>query len=97
MDTASAARQIAAESLLTDPLTQFDRDIIGSDSVRINIPLRDPAQLKHHLQVLNATIHECILLLDRGGSKDRSLIFDVRGRIRMTGKKINCFRKMRPI
>lgn len=97
MDVTAAARQIAAESARDDPLSEFDRMIIGAERVRIDLPLRDPAQVKAHLQLLIQTAESCILLIDRNIGRDRSILFDVRGRIRLISKKINHYRKIRSL
>lgn len=94
-DVREAGRRIAAESLLEDPLTPYDRAIVGATSVQVRIPLRDPVQTRQALKMLVKTAEECILHIDRGGLKDRSVLFDIRGRIHLVSQKINCYRRLR--
>ena len=96
----AAAAKIAAESGLDDPMSiksTMDRDIIGGSSVQVRLPLRDPAQVKHHLQLLIVVATECVALIDRNAMRDRSVLMDVRTRLRWAGKKINCYMRVRPL
>ena len=95
MNTAAIGKQIAEESRGSgDVLSAFDRDIVGTDSVRLNLPLRDPVECRRHLALLEDTVHRLRLLLEER-KPDRSLLFMVRGELRQLNKKLNAYRTSR--
>lgn len=95
MNTASLGKQIAAESLGSgDVLSPFDRDVIGADAVRLNLPLRDPVECRRHLALLEDTAHRLRMLLEER-KPDRSLLFMVRGELRQLNRKLNAYRTSR--
>lgn len=95
MNTAALGKQIAAESLGSgDVLSEFDRNIVGGDSVRLNLPLRDPVECRRHLALLEDTVHRLRMLLEER-RPDRSLLFMVRGELRSLNKKLNAYRVTR--
>lgn len=95
MNTALLGKQIAEESRRPgDVLSAFDRDIVGTDSVRLNLPLRDPVECRRHLALLEDTVHRLRMLLEER-KPDRSLLFMVRGELRQLNKKLNAYRTSR--
>lgn len=94
LDPITAARQIA-EASLREPLTDFDRTLVGEESVRLLLPLRDPEHLRHHLKLLQRTIHDCIAIVEQSGRNPRGVLLDVRGRMRDVNRQINVYRRIR--
>ena len=95
MNTSALGKQIAAESLGSgDVLSEFDRNIVGGESVRLNLPLRDPVECRRHLALLEDTAHRLRMLLEER-RPDRSLLFMVRGELRSLNKKLNAYRVTR--
>ena len=95
MNTIEIGRKIAKESELSgDRLSEFDRDIVGGESVRLNLPLRDPSECRRHLALIEDTAHRLRMLLEER-RPDRSLLFMVRGEIRHLNKKLNAYRTTR--
>lgn len=100
MDTATIGRQIAAESRGSpnmdprDVLNAFDRSIVGENSVRLTLPLRDPVECRRHLALIEETAHRLRLLLEER-RPDRSLLFMVRGELRQLNRKLNAYRTTR--
>jgi hypothetical protein len=100
VNTAILGKQIAEESRGSpdmdprDVLTAFDRSIVGSDSVRLNLPLRDPVECRRHLALIEDTVHRLRLLLEER-RPDRSLLFMVRGELRQLNRKLNAYRTTR--
>lgn len=95
MDTASIGRQIARDSETPgDPLSEFDRSIVGGDSVRLNLPLRDPVECRRHLALIEDVAHRLRMQLE-DRRPDRSLLFMVRGELRMLNRKLNAYRTVR--
>lgn len=98
MDTASLARKIVRESQLSDEvdpretLSPFDRGIVGTRSIRINVPLYSVADLRQHISMLEDAAHHIGVMLDRSKEPDRSKIFLVRGRLRELNQEINAYR-----
>ena len=100
MNTATLGKQIAEESRgrpdmdPRDVLSPFDRDVIGTDAVRLNLPLRDPVECRRHLALLEDTVHRLRMLLEER-KPDRSLLFMVRGEMRQLNRKLNAYRTSR--
>ena len=100
MNTAAIGKMIALESRGSpdmdprDVLTAYDRSIVGTDSVRLNLPLRDPAECRRHLAMIEDVAHRLQRLLDQN-KPDRSLLFSVRGELRQLNKKLNAYRTSR--
>lgn len=94
MDTTAIGRTIAQESRGgLDTLGQFDRAIVGAKNVRLNLPLRDPVEVKRHLSMIEDTVHRLRLLLEER-KPDRSLLFMVRGELRQLNQKLNAYRRV---
>lgn len=79
-----------------DHLSPFDRDILGRESVRILIPLRDTTMLKVHLAMLRETVEACETALSYRRADERGALFEIAGRLREVAGKINCYKRMRP-
>ena len=95
MDVTTAARQIAAESALEDPLSEFARSLVAGSSVQIRLPLRDPGQTKTHLEMLIRAATEAIMVIDRADRRDHNTLYYVRTRLRLANQKINSYRRIR--
>lgn len=101
------ARQVFARNLVDsskpknpdadprDVLTPFSRDLVGVKNVMLNIPLRDPVEVRRYLALLEETCRELRLRLVQHGT-DQSHLFMVRGVMRQLNKKMNAYRKPRP-
>ena len=88
--------EIKREAKTGDHLSGLDRDIIGRESVRILIPMRDTAMLKIHLAMLRQTVEACEAALSYRTRDERGALFEVAGRLREVAGKINCYKRMRP-
>jgi hypothetical protein len=89
-------RKMARESATRDsPLSNFDRDIIGNPSVRVNVPLRDTVELRVHLDCLANAVERARAVLSYQGKDQRAAILTVRGLLRQAHKKMNVYRVMR--
>lgn len=91
-------RKMARESGDPDKegvLTNFDRDILGANRVRIDIPLRDTVMLAKHLDVLAGAIDRCRVILSYKQRDERATLLATRGLIRDAHKKINAYKRMR--
>lgn len=96
IERAAFAKDLVAKSDTApgDTLSEFDRAIVGSDSVIIRIPLRDPMEVRRHLSMIEETARQLRLRLERNAT-DRSHLFMVRGVIRALHKKLNAYRTPR--
>ena len=94
MDTVALGKRIAEESLSSDVLSEFDRNIVGGDSVRLSLPLRDPVECRRHLALIEDAAHRLRMLLEER-RPDRSLLFMVRGELRQLNRKLNAYRIVR--
>lgn len=100
LDTQAIGRQIAADAMRDtdrdprDVLNEFDRSIVGTDSVRLLLPLRDPVECRRHLALIEDTVHRLRMLLEER-RPDRSLLFMVRGEMRRLNQKVNAYRNVR--
>lgn len=91
-----AIRRMARETEHRDsPLSEFDRDLIGRASVRVNVPLRDTAELKVHLDYLASAVERARAILSYQGKDQRAAILAVRGLLREAHRKMNVYRVMR--
>lgn len=100
VSTLTPAQQIAREAMgnndrdVRDVLSQFDRDIIGPDSVMLRLPLRDPVEVRRHLAMIEDVAHRLRMQLEER-RPDRSLLFMVRGEWRKLHQKLNAYRTPR--
>lgn len=85
------ARRLAEGTDIRDVLAPSDRAIVGTDAVRLNLPLRDPVECRRHLAMIEDVAHRLQRLLDQN-KPDRSLLFSVRGELRSLNKKLNAYR-----
>lgn len=91
-----AIRKMARETEFRDsPLSEFDRDLIGKPSVRVNVPLRDAQELAVHLRYLSEAVERARAILSYQGTDQRAAILSVRGLLRQAHMKINTYRVMR--
>ena len=91
-----AIRKMARETAHRDsPLSEFDRDIIGKPSVRVNVPLRDTAELKVHLDLLANAVERSRAILSYQSKDQRAAILAVRGLLRQAHLKMNVYKVMR--
>lgn len=91
-----AIRQMARDSDHKDGvLTAFDKDILGSSKVRVDVPLRDTVMLAKHLEILAAAIDRCRIILSYKQRDERGSLLAVRGLMREANKKINAYRRIR--
>lgn len=91
-----AVRQMARDVMADkDGLTEFDRDIIGYSSVRVNLPLRDTVAMAKHLAILSEAIHQARAILSYRTKNERSSILTVRGLLRQANQKINPYKRVR--
>lgn len=61
-------------------------------NARINIPLRDPIEVRRHLALIEDVIHNLRVQLVQRGS-DESLLILARGTLRTLNQRINAYRK----
>lgn len=74
-----------------DVLNEFDRSIVGTKSVALKFPLRDPQECRRHLALAEETFRALRLQLE-GRRTDRSHLFMARGVLRELNQKINAYR-----
>jgi hypothetical protein len=87
--TIKAARGMSKSDQI-DVLSEFDRSIVGT-CVRLQIPTRDPVELARHMRLLIGVAERIVLEAERGGRKDRSILFSARGELRLLNQKLNAF------
>lgn len=76
-------------------MTDFDRDIVGPQRARIDIPLRDTVMLKKHLTEVASTVERCRAILAYGQKDERATLLGIRMLLRTMNKKINSYKKIR--
>jgi hypothetical protein len=92
----AAIRQMARDTATKDsPLSDFDRDIIGKPAVRVNVPLRDVAELAIHLRYLAEAVERARAILSYQGKDQRAAILAVRGLLRQAHLKLNTYKVVR--
>lgn len=77
-----------------DVLGEFDRKIVGAASVTIKLPLRDPVEVRRHLEMIEEACRVLRLQLEQH-AKDRTHLFTVRGVMRLLHQRINAYRTPR--
>ena len=95
LDLAAIAKMARETATRDSPLPNFDRDLIGNPSVRINVPLRDTAELRVHLDYLAGAVERARAVLSYQGKDQRAAIMAVRGLLRQAHQKMNVYRVMR--
>lgn len=97
-DIAKAAREIAAESVteilppVSDTLGEFARRTIA-----IKVPIKDRTMLRLHLKILRQEIDRCLADLSLRSATDTMVLLGVAARLKEASKKINCYKRMRPL
>lgn len=76
-------------------LTNFDRLILGTERVRMDMPLRDTVMLAKHLEVLAAAVDRCRIIVSYKVRDERATLLAVRGLLRDANKKINAYKRVR--
>ena len=98
-ERADFARKLVSESAGDDPLDErnpLDRDILGPQRVRLEIPTRSPEETRRVLLLLSEQFRGLAMTLERAGPKDQRLLMGgVQDRIRRLNLKINAYRKPR--
>lgn len=91
-----AVRRMARDSADREGvLTQFDRDLIGSARVRIELPLRCTKALAQHLKLLAGAVERGQAVLSYRTQDERASLLAVRGLVREANQKINSYRRIR--
>lgn len=96
------AKQLVADSAGLDErdprdvLSSWDRDsFFGGKTVQLRIPLRDPVEVRRHLAIAEAAIHELRCKLDAQRNTDRQDLLMVVGVVRALNQKLNAYRSPR--
>jgi len=103
LDTRQAAREIAEESKtdavlrdksgeITNPAAAYARN-----TVQLRVPIRDTAQLKHHLTILRNEIEGCLAELSLRGRDETTALLGISMRLRICNQKINAYRRIRSV
>lgn len=95
MNHAAAVKEIVRDAMGGEPtfdhLSKFDRDIVGSVSARLNIPLHDGAQTMGSLRLVIAELTRLVANAERIPA-ERSQLFLVGSTVRHLNKRINAYR-----
>ena len=76
-----------------DVLTAWDREfMLGYNSVQLRIPLRDPVELRRHLELVEAAVRELRYTLGLRIQSDRVDLMTAQGVFRSLTKKLNAMR-----
>jgi hypothetical protein len=75
----------------SDPLSEFDRTIVGK-SVRLEVPLKDISDLKRHMLLLIGVAERICMDIDRSGAKDRTILLNTKAELKILNRKLNAFR-----
>lgn len=80
-DRDAAARELKRASLTGDCLSTFDRDIIGHGDRRLQVPLRDPIDLRRCATILRELANHLEVCSHMRGSA-RNALFAAHGHLR---------------
>jgi hypothetical protein len=86
-DRDAAARELKRASLTGDCLSTFDRDIIGHGDRRLQVPLRDPIDLRRVATILRELANHLEVCSHMRGDA-RSSLFAAHGHIRQAAARL---------
>jgi len=89
------ARKLVRESAGDEPLderNQLDKDMLGPQRVRLEVPVRSVEETRRLLVLLSNEFRDMAVALERATEKDRTLLLGVQSRIRRLNLKINAYR-----
>jgi len=79
-----------------DTLSGWDREtFFGGASVQLRIPLRDPAEARRHLALVEQAVHDLRHHLEQVTQTDRSALLTIHGTIRTLNQKLNAYKTPR--
>jgi len=92
-DASTAGRQIAAESLKDDILTEFDRGIVGG-TVQLRIPIRDSVEIVRCMDLLTLTADRVRVVLNSRDLTERNKQFLAASILRDARDKLHSVKKL---
>lgn len=102
MDTAAAGKIIALQSRGREEADA--RDVLGAweretffqwDSVQLRVPLRDPVELRRHLEIMSDVIHDLLYKLEKSPQGDRMDLLTAHSVLKTLNQKLNAYRSRR--
>lgn len=100
-----AARAVAAKAIANaaggrieprDPLTPYERDMyLAWDSVQLRVPLRNRAEVKIHLEMIEEAARSMRDDLEKRPRTERSDLMHVQMTLRGLNRKLNAYRTSR--
>ena len=75
-----------------DVLSEWDQEhFFGGKTVQLRLPLRDPAEVKRHLMLIEDVVHSLITRLENR-TTDRSDLLAVQGAIKALTHRLNAYK-----
>ncbi len=86
-DRWKADENLRRAALTGDPLSEFDRDILGRSAARLHLPLRDPVDLRRLASILRNLANDLEVSSHMRGDA-RHALFSARWHIKMANGRL---------